>query len=369
LRIAVVGAGHLGRYHARLLRPLPGVELVGVVDPHEPARRALAQELGVAAWADLEDVSGRLDAAVLAAPTCWHHRLGVRLLERGIHLLVEKPLASTAAQAQELVDLAARQGLVLQVGHVERFNPAFQAALAHLEKPKYIEAARLSGYSFRSTDIGVVLDLMIHDLDLALALIDAPLRSVAACGATILGGHEDVAKARLEFENGAVATLSASRASFVARRTMQVWTPRLFAGLDFSTRGVTLVRPSAELLAGGLAGAGELTPQRRECLKQRLFEELLPIERFEAPATNALADELADFVDSVRRLRRPRVSGADGLRAVAAAEQVLAQIAAHDWSGGQVQPDDTPATHALRGPHWRLEPGHTPPRPRRREAG
>lgn len=367
LRMAVVGAGHLGRYHARLLKPLAGVELVGVVDPHEPARQALATELGVPCWADLADIPGRLDAAVLAAPTCWHHRLGLRLLERGVHLLVEKPLASAAAEAEELVEAANRQGLVLQVGHVERFNPAFQAALEHLEQPKYIEAARLSGYSFRSTDIGVVLDLMIHDLDLVLALVDAPLRSVAACGATILGGHEDVANARLEFESGAVATLSASRASFVARRTMQVWTPRVFAGLDFSTRGVTLVRPTPELAAGGLAATGELTPERREHLKQHLFEELLPIERFEAPPTNAIADELADFVDSIRSLRRPRVSGEDGCRAVTVAEQVLRCIAEHSWTPAhETRPTDQ---HALRGPHWSRRPSGLPDGQRRREAG
>ncbi len=367
LRIAVVGAGHLGRFHARLLKPIEGVELVGVVDPHEPARTALAAELGLSCWADLADIPGRLDAAVLAAPTCWHHRLGLRLLERGVHLLVEKPLATTAAEAEELVGAAQKSGLVLQVGHVERFNPAFQAAAAHLDQPKYIEAARLSGYSFRSTDIGVVLDLMIHDLDLVLTLVDAPLRSVAACGATILGGHEDVANARLEFTSGTVATLSASRASFVARRTMQVWTPRVFAGLDFSTRGVTLVRPAPELAAGGLAATGELTPERRDHLKQHLFEELLPIERFEAPPTNAIADELADFVDSIRNLRRPRVSGEDGCRAVTVAEQVLHCIAEHSWTPGLApQPADS---HALRGPHWTRRPSGLPEGQRRREAG
>ena len=218
---------------------------------------------------------GRIDAAVIAAPTVLHHRLAVDCLEAGTHLLVEKPICTTVAEADELVELARRQQLVLQVGHVERFNPALVAAIPYARNPKFIEAVRASGFTFRSMDVGVVLDLMIHDIDLVLSLVRSPLRSVEALGVSILGGHEDVAHARLEFQSGCVANLSASRVSYEPARKMQIWAPRAYANIDFGTRTTTLVRPSETLLRGEFQ-ADRLTPEQVEHYKTHLAEEHLP---------------------------------------------------------------------------------------------
>ena len=212
---------------------------------------------------------------MIAAPTVLHHRLAVDLLEAGTHLLVEKPICTTVAEADELVELARRRQLVLQVGHVERFNPALAAAAPHARNPKFIEAVRASGFTFRSMDVGVVLDLMIHDIDLVLSLVRSPLRSVDALGVSILGGHEDVAHARLEFQSGCVANLSASRVSYEPARKMQIWAPRAYANIDFGTRTTTLVRPSEALLRGEFH-ADRLAPEQVEHYKTHLAEEHLP---------------------------------------------------------------------------------------------
>ena len=330
LRVAVVGAGRLGGFHAQKLAACEQVELLAVVDPIPAARNRVAAECNTQALADCDPLLGRLDAAVIAAPTRWHHRLSLDLLRRGIHLLVEKPLCATLAEAEELVDVARRRGVVLQVGHVERFNPAYGAAVAHTANPRYVEAVRASGFTFRSTDVGVVLDLMIHDLDLILALVRSRVRRVDALGLSVMGGHEDVANARLEFENGCVATLSASRVSYQAVRRMHVWSRDAFAAIDFASRTTTLVRPSNTLLDRQL-DVDRLSPAEAEHYRQHLFEELLPRTQQEFEAVDALALEQADFVDSIQTLRRPRVPGEAGRDAIALAEQILARIHTHAW--------------------------------------
>ncbi len=250
IRAAVVGVGHLGRIHARILAGMQGVTLAGVVDPLEANRQEVAAAHQTAAYADHRELLGRIEAAVIATPTRWHCQVAKDFLAAGVHLLVEKPLAATAEQAAEMVELARRGGLILQAGHVERFNPAFAAALPDLREPKYIEAVRCGGFSFRSTDIGAVLDLMIHDLDLILSIVDSPLRRVDALGVALFGRHEDIVNARLSFESGCVASLSASRASHAAVRTLHVWSARGFTALDLAARAVSRVRPSAALLRG-----------------------------------------------------------------------------------------------------------------------
>jgi predicted dehydrogenase len=248
LRVAVIGAGRLGGFHAQKLARMANVELVGVVDPLAANRDRLAAELHTTPFASHLPLLGHIDAAVIASPTLQHHQLAVDLLEAGTHLLIEKPICTTVAEADELVELARRQQLVLQVGHVERFNPALTAATPHAQNPKFIEAVRASGFTFRSMDVGVVLDLMIHDIDVVLSLVRSPLRSVDALGVSVLGGHEDVAHARLEFQSGCVANLSASRVSYEAARKMQIWSPRAFASIDFGGRTTTIVEPSETLL-------------------------------------------------------------------------------------------------------------------------
>lgn len=366
LRVAVVGAGRLGGFHAQKLTALDTVELVAVVDPVAAQAQRVAEQCHTQAFAQPEELFGRVDAVVIATPTVAHHAVGVEFLRRGIHVLMEKPLAANAHQAEELVRTARQNKAILQVGHVERFNPALDAALPYLGAPKYIEAVRSSGFTFRSTDIGVVLDLMIHDLDLVLSLVPSDLRRVSALGVSVLGGHEDMANARLEFECGCVATLSASRVSYEAARRMQVWSAQAYAAIDFASRRTTLVCPSETILQRRF-DLGALSAEQVEHYKQHLLEEHLPRRESEAAAVDALALEVQDFVESIGAHRAPRVTGEQGRRAVEVAEQILDCIASHAWDDtldGPVGPLALPQPQILSPPHWQ----HTPNQPRK-EAG
>ena len=257
---------------------------------------------------------------------------------------------------------ARRRRVVLQVGHIERFNPAFQAAVPQTPNPKYIEAVRASGFTFRSTDVGVVLDLMIHDIDLVLSMVRSPLRKVDALGVSVVGGHEDVANARLEFECGCVATLSASRVSYEPLRRMHVWSARSFASVDFASRTATLVRPSESLLRRQFCVDG-LTAEQLERHREHFAEEHLPRERLEFDAVDALALEVDDFVASIRMPREPRVNGEAGSDALAVAEQVLAQVHSHCWDAsidGAAGPLAAPRRHVIPAPHFDLPAKQTP---------
>jgi predicted dehydrogenase len=372
LNIAVVGAGHLGRIHARLLREIPEVELAGVVDPLAAARDKVAADCHTTAYADHRQLIGRVDAAVIATPTQHHHAVALDFLRAGTPLLIEKPLAADLAEADELVLAAQRSGAILQVGHIERFNPAFVAAAPRVGRPRYVDAVRASTYTGRSTDIGVVYDLMIHDIDLVLSLVDAPLVSVQALGVAVLGRHEDAAQARLEFANGCVANLSASRVSFASapRRQMSLWSEQGFAAIDFGTRSVQVVTP-CDAVCERAYDYNALLPDEKAVFKDRLFTDVLRVEPVAVEERNALRDELIDFVDSVTHRRSPRVTGAAGRDAVAVAEAVLASIRAHHWDGrggNLIGPLAAPAPAVLRGPHWDVASQPSPP-PARREAG
>jgi len=356
LRIAVVGAGRLGRFHAQKAAANANVELVAVVDPDPQARNRVATECNAESRADYYSLFGRIDAAVIAAPTKLHHRLALDLLRRKIHLLVEKPICTTRAEADELVDAARESNVVLQVGHVERFNPAFSAAAAHITRPKYIEAVRSSPFPFRSTDVGVVLDVMIHDVDLVLSMVRSGVRKVEAMGLSVLGGHEDVANARLTFDCGCVANLSASRASYETVRRMHVWSLRGFAAVDFASRTATMVRPSETVLRREF-DVDALSPEEVTHYKEHLEEEHLPRRTQQFEAVDALAAELHDFVQSVRTPRVPRVSGAAGRDALAVAEQILAKIHSHSWdntSEGPAGPLTAPGRGVVPAPHFDL---------------
>ncbi len=235
LRLAVIGVGHLGKEHARILSGLPGVELVGVADVNAAQAETVAQRCGTRAFGDYRSLLPLVDAAVVVVPTFQHHAVAADFLRRGIPILVEKPLAADVTQAAELVELARRQAVVLQVGHIERFNPAFEELTRRPFRPRFVSCERIGPFTGRSTDIGAVLDLMIHDLDLLLALVQCPVREVEALGLSVLGGHEDVAQARLLFENGCVANLSVSRVSAAAVRRMQMWARR--DSLVWTSRG------------------------------------------------------------------------------------------------------------------------------------
>ncbi|MFO0819261.1 MAG: Gfo/Idh/MocA family oxidoreductase [Pirellulales bacterium] len=348
LRVAVVGAGHLGRIHCKLLNLRQDVELVGIVEPIAAAREAASREFWAPGVSDFRALPRTIDAAIVATPTAQHHAIALQLLRHDIHVFVEKPLTRTVEEADELVDVAARRQRVLQVGHVERFNPALDAVRPHLGTPRYLEAVRTSNYTGRSTDIGVVLDLMIHDLDIILSLVREPVVEVAAFGCTVVGPHEDMAQARLQFANGSVANVTASRVSPQAQRSLQIYSDGAMASLDFGACAARIARPSDALLNGQF-NVAQLDPTARLTLKDRFFTEILPTEELSVGKRNAIEDEQADFVQAIRDRRAPRVSGIDARRALDIAERILAQFA----SPARHLPLAAPSTN-LRIPTTRL---------------
>lgn len=351
LRVAVIGAGHLGRIHTRIARGLEEIDLVAVAEPFESARRGVADEFGVRVVADYRDLVGEIDAAIVATPTVTHYTIGMDLLRGGVALLVEKPIAPSTEQADELVALARRQNLVLQVGHVERFSPALACVAADIRDPKFITATRTSGYTFRSTDIGVVLDVMIHDLDIVLSLARSPVERVEALGVSVLGGHEDLATASLTFASGCVAQLSASRVSLEQQRTMSIFTSRACASINFAKHEATVIHPREDVLRREL-DIDKLSAAERAHYKEHLFDELLVREQHQPPAVNAIQEEQREFVAAIRGARAPRVDGVAGRNAVAVAERILEKIEEHTWDGksaGRQGPFAMPALPIIAG--------------------
>ena len=338
LRLAVVGVGALGRHHARILNEFPEVELVAVADSRAEQGQEIATQCQTRWVADYHELVSRdvVDAVSVVVPTVAHRAVAGAFLEAGIPVLVEKPLAANVTHARELVALASQQGTLLQVGHIERFNPAFQAASLLIVEPKYIRAERTSGYTFRSTDIGVVHDLMIHDIDLVLSLVRSPLRSVEAFGTTVMGGHEDVAQARLRFENGCVADLTASRISPVAVRSLQAWSGNGCVTCDMHTREVKRFAPSDALRFGPAPLDLARQPAADiEQLKKDVFGRFVTVETppINVSGPDALTQELIEFVKCVGHGSSPHVDGEQALQAMIVADAVLQSLAAHDWTG------------------------------------
>ncbi len=359
VRVAVIGVGHLGRIHARLLTQQPGARLVGIVDPVDTAREAVAGELACTAFADPIALVGQIDAAIIATPSRHHHAVAAELLAQGVHVFVEKPMTLNVGDADDLIREAAARNLVLQVGHVERFNPAFVAARPHLGEPKYIEAVRAGTFTCRSTDVGVVLDLMIHDIDIVLSLVDDEVSRVEALGAAVFGPNEDWAQARLTFAGGCVANFSASRVAMEPARRMQVVAHDRIASIDFGARQARVMHPSERVLAGDV-DVNTLAPAERAELVAKLSTEFLPIVDLPVEESNAIVQEQREFIAAVQHTGEVSVSGRDGRRALDVAERVLVAIATHRWDGaadGSVGPRPSSSEPALaepilRGPHW-----------------
>jgi predicted dehydrogenase len=343
--MAVIGVGHLGKEHARILAGLPDVELVGVVDTCSEQAQAIASRLGTRAYNDFQALLDRVDAASIVVPTTAHGAVALAFLERGLPVLVEKPLAPTLAEAEKLVTAAERHHTMLQVGHIERFNPAYEELKLRDMQPKFVQAQRVGPFTGRSTDIGVVLDLMIHDLDLLLDFVGTQVESVEAIGLSIFGRHEDVANARLHFTNGCVAELTASRANPTAARHMSIWSPEGYVGLDFGKRLLQLVQPSDSLRRHGL-DPRRLTTVALARLRDDLFGQHFQTLHLDCNCGDQLTRELAHFVQCVRTGTQPRVSGEDGLRALALADRILQSLRNHQWNGhagGPTGPMNLPA--------------------------
>jgi predicted dehydrogenase len=314
IRIAVVGAGDFGRNHARVYRELEGAELIAIVDA-DPARAGeVANEFSTKVLPDIDSLAGRVDAASVAVPTVGHARVGCRLLELGIDVIVEKPMAASLAEADELLSAASRANRILQVGHLERFNPGIVAVMPVLNHPLYFEVHRLGVFTPRSLDIDVVYDVMIHDLDIMLALVDSPVTEIRAIGIPVLTDKVDIAHARLDFASGAVANVTASRVSTERVRKLRFFQQHEYISVDFTRQDALRVR------------VVEPGPQPK-------FDfTTLPCERVEP-----LRAELRAFLECVRTRRAPAVDGAAGRRALELADRVMAGILEH---GRRVQLGD-----------------------------
>ena len=324
-RVAVVGVGAFGRHHARIYGELAEAGeavLVGLVDTDIERAREHAARWGVPAVERVEELPEAPDAVTVAVPTSAHRTVAEPLLRRGIHCLVEKPIAASLADAQALVEAAKQGGATLQVGHVERFNPVMAAVeRLDLRPPVFLEVHRLAPFAFRSEDVGVVLDLMIHDLDIVLHLVgEAPSR-VDAVGVPVLGPREDIANARLVFPSGSVANVTASRVSMQRMRKIRVFSPDAYVSLDYDRRQALLVRKAADAVAA--------PPSPAEARAAADFGSLFRSEMLPIDEAEPLKEELRSFLDAVRRGVRPRVPGEEGARALALAERILRAIAGH----------------------------------------
>ena len=344
VRIGVVGVGHLGKEHARILSTLPDVELVGVADPSRAQVEAVALRCNTRAFTNHKDLIGKVDAAVVAAPTFLHHNVGTDLLGAGISLLVEKPLAKELNQCQELEQLARDKNLILQVGHIERFNPAYEELVRAGLSPRYVVCKRTSSFPGRSLDVGVVLDLMIHDLDLVLDLVKDIPTQVEAFGASIMGGCEDMAQVRLHFARGAIVDLMASRVHPEPCRSMDVWGAEGYAGVDFAKRALKLWQPG-EIFRRGF-DASKLDAPSMGQFRAELFTRHLESREIVCEPCDQLTKELSDFRDGLLGRSNIRVTGEHGVRAVALATRILESIERHPWTSspfGPSGPRDLPA--------------------------
>ncbi len=330
VRIGVVGVGHLGRHHVRLLGRNPHARLTAIADVSAEAVRSVQQDCPAEGFTDYRQLVDRVDAVTVVVPTRLHREVAGFFLEQGIDVLVEKPLTPSVAEGQELVELARRHGRILQVGHVERFNPALRAIGELGLVPRYIESERLAPFSFRSTDIGVVLDLMIHDIDLVLSLVPHPLASVQAFGGALFTPAEDLASALLQFEDGAVAHLTANRVALKPLRRMRIFSRDAYVSIDFTTAKGTVIRkqPGWDLQSLDVSAVDRT---RIEDLWKYVFEGLLSVQEYKLDEGNPLYDELDSFLRATRERCRPVVGGEDGLAAVSVAERVLASIRSHPW--------------------------------------
>ncbi|XZE45837.1 Gfo/Idh/MocA family protein [Pirellulaceae bacterium SH467] len=323
-RIAVIGGGHLGRIHAKLLAANDQCHFVAVADPSAASRELVQSTLKLPTVEDYRDLEHHIDGVIIAAPTFLHHEIGRWCLERGIHVFMEKPIAASTEQAHELVVLAYENHATLQVGHVERFNPAWKTVCAttRSESVRYIEAVREGAYSGRSTDIGIVMDLMIHDIDLILSLIQSPVEQVQAYGWQVLGQHEDFAVAQLRFRNGAMAQLRASRIAQSPKRAMSLYCEDGVQHIDFGTSQIVAIEARDEVKRGERL-ADALPAEARSKVKDELFESWLHRTEIQPPAHNAIGLEHSEFIQSMRTGESVTVSGHAGTAALSVAREIL----------------------------------------------
>ena len=306
LKTAVIGVGYLGKFHAQKYAQLPASELVAVCDSNADIAQTIADEHGVDVHTNYNDLIGKVDAVSIVVPTQKHYEVAKVFLDNGIHVLLEKPITSTVEQARELVQIADQNKLVFQIGHLERFNPAVMALDDVLKEAQFIESHRIAPFNPRGADVNVILDLMIHDIDIILDFVSSPVKSIQANGVPVLSNDIDVANARIQFENGCVANVTASRVSMKSERKMRIFQPDAYITIDFQNKKLGVHRK----------GAGEMFPG---------IAEIDSLER-EFEQGDALLAETAAFLKSINEQSRPVVSGEDGMRALETAFEISRQL-------------------------------------------
>jgi predicted dehydrogenase len=320
LSIGVIGVGHLGKLHTKMFKQIENCELVGVFDANTQQAKSVAEEFGISDFNSIDELLSKVKAVSIAATTSAHYELARKCFEKNIHVFIEKPITTTIKQAEELVDLSKKKNLKLQVGHIERFNPGLISLESYISEPRFIQTDRLSQFNPRGTDVAVVLDLMIHDIDIILSLIHSNVKQIDANGVAVVSDHIDIANARIQFENDAVANVTASRISQKKMRKMRIFQKDHYISLDFVS-GVSEVYRLQSVDQSALPNAisfGEIGVGDK---KKRLV-----YEQPEHKEINALNYELQLFVDSVLYDKKIVVSGEDGLRALKVAEIIIQKI-------------------------------------------
>ena len=309
LRVGVIGVGYLGKFHARKYAAMEDVELVGVVDVNPEVAGQVAAANRTRAYSDYNDLLEKVEAVSIVVPTTHHHQVASVCLEKGIDVLIEKPMTSSLEQADDLIALAEKNNLILQAGLLEQYNPAVLAMEEHITKPLFLESHRIHVFKDRGTDVDVVLDLMIHDLDIVLSLVDSPIQMIHAVGMPVVTRKTDIANARLVFENGCTANITVSRISRDNIRRLRVFQPNSYIAVDYGNKELTVVTQSGELNEEGVPRENVLT----SCFMEK----------------DALELELRDFVKNVKNRTAPRVSGNEGRRALGIALEIISQIKQH----------------------------------------
>lgn len=349
VKIAVIGAGRMGKLHARVLSEMPDVELAGVCDSNAELAASVAAQRNCPAFSSVAELVDRVDAAVIAVPTVHHLAVALPLVEAGKSVLIEKPLTGNADDGQTLIEAARKSGAVVQVGHTERFNPAVVAMKKYAIRPKFIESHRISPFTFRSADVGVVLDMMIHDIDIVLMLAgDHNITDVQAVGVNVIGDTEDIANARVSFANGCVANITASRLAIKTERRVRVFSEEAYLSVDYQKKTGLVVQKSANLdlinmaRRAGVENLADLA-QQADYAKLVNVEELVVDESAEP-----LRRQAESFVRAINDGVRPEVSAEDGLAAVRLANRIAEVVREHQWDG---RPDGRVGLNLLQDVH------------------
>ncbi len=332
-RVAVVGAGRMGKLHARVLGELGPGALACIVDTNLPAATAVARQRDCPALDDVAAAVELADAAIIAVPTRFHVQAARPFVEAGKPVLIEKPIADQVEPAQELIELARKTGTSVQVGHTERFNPAVLAMSRHAIRPKFIEAQRISPFTFRSADVGVVLDMMIHDLDLILMMVQAEPQTIHAVGVSVIGQHEDIANARLIFDNGCTANVTASRLAIKTERKMRIFSEEAYLSMDYGKKVGVVIQKSQNLDLIDMARKLDVD-DLAELAGSVDYTQLLKVENLVVDdSVEPLRRQMEAFRRTVEEGEKPAISGEEGLAAVRTAHKIVESIRQHRWDG------------------------------------